>query len=90
VVGLPLYVPQPSFANGAESRVSVLEASPESASVKSVREIEKLPSEVLVDPPPVAAVPLTVSAPPVGTAESSTNVIPLVAVLPALSAPVSV
>ena len=55
-----------------------------------MRKIVKLPSDVLVEPPPVAAVPLTVSAPPVGAVESSTNVRPCIAELPALSAPVSV
>ena len=55
-----------------------------------MREIVKLPFDVLVEPPPVAAMPLTVSAPPVGAAESATNDTPCVAVFPAASAPVSV
>ena len=79
VVGLPEYVPHEPFVNGAESRVSVLaerpEAVPDGVSAQSMRlVIAKLPAESLVDPPPEATVPLTVTAPPVGAVLSAETV----------------
>ena len=48
--------------------------------------IEKLPFDVLWEPPPVAAVPLTVRLPLTGSTESSTNVSVVAAgLLPAAS-----
>src|SRR5690242_8111427 len=73
--------------------VSVDAASPDCvpvcASLKSVREPIAKPVfvVVLVEPPAVAATPLTVSAPPAGAVVSGLNAIELVAVLPAASAP---
>ena len=71
VVGLPLNAAAPVVRE--RCRVACEHARPQAGpGVGVVRPgIVKLPFDVLVEPPPVAAVPLTVSAPPVGAVESA-------------------
>ena len=67
------------------SRVNVLDRSPDAVSAQSVRRsIGKLPVLVLDEPPEVAAMPFTVSAPPVGAVTSGVTVKVELACSPAL------
>ncbi len=85
-------VPQAPPLSVAEARVSTLEAMPDSASTYSVREsmVKEPFASKLVDPPPVAATPLTVSCPPVGAELSGVNERTVDTAFPAASRPTTV